>query len=221
MNFLSEDQDDMQNTLTVRWTVIPVHAPQPVLACSTCASPRPFRSSDRLRLNANGKKLDAWLIYKCTQCDKTWNRPLFERRNIREIDPATLQALQSSDAQWARRHAFDLDALRRKTSRIEVFPECVVEKTMLGACAGEGNLEIVFSVPLPSQLRLDRLLASELAISRSRLQTLDVAGALHVQPTSKDALRRPVSHGSAVHIAVETLPDRDALMLAACGANTG
>lgn len=211
----------MQNSLMVRWTVIPVHAPQPILSCSTCAAPRPFRSSDRLRLNANGKKLDAWLIYRCTQCDKTWNRTLFERRNIREIDPATLQALQSTDLQWARRHAFDIEALRRKASHIEVFPECVVHKTTIERCAGGGGLEIVFSVLLPSQLRLDRLLAGELAISRSRLQVLDAAGALRFQPARKDGLRRPVSDGSVVRIAVEALPDRNALMLAACGANTG
>lgn len=211
----------MQNSIRVRWTVIPVHAPQPVLVCSTCAAPRPFRSSDRLRLNANGKKLDAWLIYRCTQCDKTWNRTLFERRNIRAIDPETLQALQSNDPQWARHHAFDLEALRCKASRIEVFPECVVKKTVLGACTVEDRLEIVLSVPLPSQLRLDRLLASELAISRSRLQALDAAGALRFQPARKDGLRRSVSDGSVVCMSVEDLPDRDALTLAACEANTG
>lgn len=211
----------MQNSLRVRWTVIPLHAPQPVLACSTCAAPRSFRSSDRLRLNANGKKLDAWLIYKCTSCDKTWNRTLFERRPIRAIDPATLQALQSNDAAWARRHAFDLEGLRQKASRIEVFAESVVHKLMLGECNSEGSLEIVFAVPLPSQLRLDRLLASELAVSRSRLQRLDDAGALCFDPMRKDAMRRPVSHGSVVRIAVAGLPDCDALMLAACGANTG
>ncbi len=211
----------MQNSFRVRWTVIPLHAPQPILACSTCAAPRPFRSSDRLRLNANGKKLDAWLIYKCTTCDNTWNRTLFERRAIRTIDPATLQALQSNDAAWARRYAFDLEGLRHKASRIEVFPESIVHKTMLEECVGEGNLEIVFSVPLPSQLRLDRLLAGELAISRSRLQMLTVAGALCFDPMRKDALRRPVSDGSVVRISVADLPDRDALTLAACGANTG
>ncbi len=211
----------MQNSLRVRWTVIPVHAPQPVLSCSACAVPRPFRSSDRLRLNANGKKLDAWLIYRCIHCDKTWNRTLFERRNIRDIDPATLQALQSNDAQWARRHPFYLEGLRQKASRIEVFPECRVHKTVLDSCIGGGNLEIVFAAPLPSQLRLDRLLAGELLISRSRLQALDAAGALGFLPVRKDALRRPVSDGSIVRISIADLPDRDVLTLEASGANTG
>ncbi len=97
----------------------------------------------------------------------------------------------------------------------------MVQKAVLGECAGGDSLEIVFSVPLPSQLRLDRLLASELAISRSRLQALDAAGGLRFQPARKESLRRPVSDGSTVRIAIEALPDCNALMLAACGANTG
>lgn len=211
----------MHHSLMVRWTIVPSRAPQPILPCSTCGGPRPFRSSDRLRLNANGKKLDAWLIYKCTQCDKTWNRALFERRNIREIDPATLQALQSNDAQWARRHAFDLDALRRKVSHIETFPDSTVHKAVLGGNAGGDSLEIVFSVPMPSQLRLDRLLANELAISRSRLQALEAAGKVGFHPERKDALRRPASDGGVVRFAVEGLPECEALISAACGIETG
>ena len=61
--------------------------PQPWLACSRCRDIRPFRCSEKFRLNANGKRLDAWLIYRCGSCDNTWNRPVLERRNRRDIDP--------------------------------------------------------------------------------------------------------------------------------------
>src|SRR5438105_4609827 len=100
----------MSNSLRVRWTIVPRTAPQPWVACSACGSLRPFQSSGKIRLNANGKKLDAWLVYKCSACDKTWNRPLFERQNIRDISPATLAALQSNDPEWIRTQAFDLQA---------------------------------------------------------------------------------------------------------------
>ncbi|UDF31859.1 UNVERIFIED_ORG: DUF1062 domain-containing protein (plasmid) [Roseateles sp. XES5] len=207
----------MQNTLVVRWTIVPTAAPQPIIACSTCGGPRPFRSSDRLRLNANGKKLDAWLIYKCTVCDRTWNRSLFERRNIREIDPATLQALQSNDVQWARRHAFDIEALRRKVPRIEIFPESRVRKTVLSQASVWNRIEIVLSVPVQGSLRLDRLLAAELDLSRSRLQALQETGRLKAAPFHKDALRRPARDGSRIVIDVGDLPERTALSGAARG----
>ncbi|MGK6315295.1 DUF1062 domain-containing protein [Neorhizobium sp. DT-125] len=58
----------MCDILRVEWTVIPKSPPRPILSCAGCGSQRPFRSSGRIRLNASGKRLDAWLIYKCTAC---------------------------------------------------------------------------------------------------------------------------------------------------------
>lgn len=207
----------MQTFLSVRWTVVPALAPQPWIVCSTCGGPKPFRSSDRLRLNANGRKLDAWLIYKCTACDKTWNRTLFERKNVREIDPATLEALHANDGQWIRRHAFDIEAIRRKAQRVDTFADCSVHKTVLAESPAWQLLEIVLSVPLPCPLRLDRLLAAELGVSRSRLQALHEAGRLCLRPERKDALRRPAADGGYVILDVEGSAERDALGWAARG----
>ena len=97
MDFLSEDQDGMRHISEVQWTLTPKIAPQPWIACRGCGVLKPFRSSDKIRLNANGRKLDAWLIYKCVTCDNTWKRTLFERLDVRDIQPTVLEALQSND----------------------------------------------------------------------------------------------------------------------------
>jgi hypothetical protein len=70
----------MSNTVSIAWTIIAHTEPQPILNCSRCSGARPFRSSGLFRLNANGKRLDAWLIYRCAACDNAWNRTIFERR---------------------------------------------------------------------------------------------------------------------------------------------
>lgn len=123
-----EDQDNMCNVLRVQWTITPRTAPQPWLACSGCGDLRAFQASGKIRLNANGRKLDAWLIYKCLICDKSWNRPIFERQNVRDISPSVMEALQSNDPQWIRAETFNLEALRRKSQRIDEFPEFDIEK---------------------------------------------------------------------------------------------
>jgi hypothetical protein len=186
----------MCNILRVQWTIIPRIAPESWIACSGCGGLKPFQCSGKIRLNANGKKLDAWLVYKCSSCDKTWNRPIFERRNVRDINPATLNALHANDPQWIRTHAFNIDALRREAHRIDEFGNVDVHKNTLSR---EGNawtiLEIELIVPLPAGLRLDRLLAMELGISRSRLQTFQDAEKLRTDPHHKDMLRRRIKHG--------------------------
>lgn len=186
----------MCDALQVRWTITAKTAPEPWIACSGCGEPRAFRSSGKIRLNANGRRLDAWLIYNCRDCDKSWNRPLFERRNVREIDPAALAALQSNDPQWARAEAFNLDALRRKSPRIDEFPDVEIAREVVRDSHPARIIAITLVVPFPTSMRLDRLLASELAMSRPQLQSLQDQSVLRIKSDRNDALRWRVKTGT-------------------------
>ncbi|KGF66903.1 hypothetical protein LL06_25475 [Hoeflea sp. BAL378] len=186
----------MCKTLRVRWTLIPQTAPQPWIACSGCGGPRPFRCSGKIRLNANGRRLDAWLIYRCLACDKTWNRPVFERQNVRAIDPRLLEALQSNDPDWIRTLAFDVEALRRKAHRVDEFPDCAIDKEILEEPPGWTSLRIELAAPSPVDLRLDRLMAAELKIPRARLKALHESGSLRTEP--EGMLRRRIRSGTLV-----------------------
>lgn len=189
----------MSDRLFVRWTIVPRDCPRPVLACPTCGGPRPFHPSGKLRLNANGKRLDAWLIYKCDDCDRTWNRPLLERRLAADIPPADLAALRSADPAFVRRLAFDLVALRRKTSVIVQSDEPSVEKAVIGGNADATGIEIALAVPYPAGMRLDRLLAAELGLARSRIAGLADEGRLVVEGGG-NALKRPPRDGQTVRL---------------------
>ena len=200
MDFRTEDHADMCNAFEVRWTIIPRTAPRPWIACGGCGALKPFQASGKIRLNANGRRLDAWLIYKCLACDKTWNRPIFDRRNIRDIDPAVLAALQSNDPGWIRAEAFNLEALRRKAQRVDEFHDVEVARDLPQDARDWTRLTIELIVPLPVGLRLDRLLASELKISRTRLQALHDRGALRTNSGRPDILRRRIRTGTRIVI---------------------
>jgi len=205
VNFREEDQDIMCDAIQVRWTITAKTAPQPWIACSGCAGPRAFRPSGKIRLNANGRRLDAWLIYKCSDCDRTWNRPLFERQAVRKIDPAILEALQSNDPKWIRREAFNLEALKRQSPRIDEFPEVEIAKEVVRDPNAWTRIAIELVVPLPTSTRLDRLLAPELAVSRARLLALQDRGVLRIDPDRTDVLRKRVKTGMIVmlHLTAE------------------
>uniref|UniRef100_UPI0013D6948B DUF1062 domain-containing protein n=1 Tax=Enterobacter ludwigii TaxID=299767 RepID=UPI0013D6948B len=89
------------------------------------------------------------LIYKCLTCEKTWNRPIFERLIVRDFDPAVLDALQSNDPQWIRAEAFNLAALRRKSQRVDAFSEIDIEKEVLHEPPHWTTLDIALTVPFP------------------------------------------------------------------------
>jgi hypothetical protein len=202
----------MSEVLRVKWTIVPQKPPQPLLHCNRCNGTKNFRTSEKIRVNANGKRVDAWLIYKCTSCDSTWNRPILERRHVRSIDPLFLTALRANDPKLARRIAFDAEDLRHRVGRLEEFNDVVVLKTVLSeSIAPTRLLEVLCVVPHRIALRMDRLLAAELHLSRSRVQSLEKSGELVVFPRGSRVLRRSVRDGMRLMI---NLPAHDANLIA-------
>jgi hypothetical protein len=190
----------MSDVLRVQWTIIPRTAPQPWLNCNRCGGVRRFRTSDKIRVNANGKRLDAWLIYRCISCDNTWNRPILERQHVRTIDPEFLMSLRANEPALARRLASDVEELKRRAARVEAFDDVlVIRKVLLENTLPLRRLEILCAVPQPTALRVDRLLAAELHWSRSRIQRMERAGELVVLPAGS-RLRRAVRDGTRLVI---------------------
>jgi hypothetical protein len=208
----------VSDIICVLWTIVPCIAPRPWLGCSACGQVKPFCSSDKIRLNANGRRLDAWLIYKCATCEATWNRPVIERQPVKSLDPGLLAALQANDPALVRRLAFDVVTLRRKCVRLETFADALVRREV----ASEGarpcrRLELRLAAPESIGLRLDRLLARELGVMRRRIRELDETGRLEISPDGRRALRRPVRDRAGVLLDLASEADGEAIAAAAMG----
>jgi hypothetical protein len=203
----------MSGTLRIHWAIAPVTAPRPLINCNRCGGVKAYRCSEKFRVNANGKCIDVWLIYRCVDCDSSWNFGIFERCNRRDIEPALLQALEGNDPALARRHAFDVVALRRQVGRVEECREVDVRKQVIGTILESTTiLQLCVSVGVPTSLRLDRLLANELGISRSRLQALQERRSLVVEPACAKALRKPVRDGATILIDLAGQSDREEII---------
>lgn len=181
-------EDLVVPTPCVTWRVLPLRTPHVLRGCPRCNGQRPFASSDRFRVNASGRKLDVWLIYRCVECDFTWNLTVLERATPESIGAARLAAFHRNDTALAWSCAFDAALLRRAGARSEPATPVRVERGALP----EGPAALRFTLPLPVQIRLDRLLAQELGVARSRLSELVEEGR---------ALRRPVFDGQLVLLA--------------------
>jgi hypothetical protein len=208
----------MAGLLRIRWAIAPKTAPRPHINCNRCGDLKAYCCSGKFRVNANGKRIDAWLIYRCIDCSNSWNFGILERCNRRDIDPALLQALESNDPALARRHAFDAVALRSRIGRVEEFPDVAVQKQTLGdRPENTTTLELQLGLEVPISLRLDRLLASELGISRSRLQALEETRLLVAGPDGAKALRKSAREGTTIRINLSGEADRQAIISAASG----
>ncbi|PDQ20314.1 hypothetical protein CN311_14710 [Mesorhizobium sanjuanii] len=208
----------MSSILRILWAIAPKTAPRPHINCNRCGAFKAYHCSGKFRVNANGKRIDAWLIYRCIDCDNSWNFGVLERRNRRDIEPALLHALEGNDPALARRHAFDVVALRSRVGRVEEFPDVTIRKEALDDRPEKTTaLELQLELEMPTSLRLDRLLAGELGISRSRLQSWEDKRLLIVAPDGAKALRRPARPGTVIRVDLAGEADSDAIVSAAGG----
>jgi hypothetical protein len=154
----------------------------------------------KFRTNAQKKRLDVWLIYRCSQCDETWNLPIHERIAIDDIAPDTFQAIAHNDPAVAQRYAFDRARLARYGLQVEESCAVAVRKVLRNGRQEDAALiEIALALSSPCRIRLDRLLASKLGISRNQLRTLHERGALRASGAARP-LRSPIADGQCVSI---------------------
>ena len=202
----------IQDVLRVRWQVTPLEPPRVWRHCGQCGAKRPFRSSGKFRSNAQKKRLDVWLIYHCDVCGRTWNYPLIERRPVGEIAPPLFQALARNDVETAHRFAGDVARLRTYADRVEPCADIRVAKSIIsGTATAPGKLIIVLALSCPCDLRLDRLLARELALSRNALRVLHQSRRLTVSPERRASLRHAVRDGQRIAIDLRALSDDDGM----------
>ena len=190
----------MHQSLRVTWRVTPLQPPLVRRHCSRCSGETPFACSMKFRTNAQKKRIDVWLIYRCSACDEVWNLPILERVGVGEIAPDAFDAVARNDAALARRHAFDRTRLMRHGT-IEELPGISIRKSQEEVCALQaGAITIVLALALPCGLRLDRLLTRGLGISRAQVGWLHDTGALCLSPAVRKALRSPVVDGQSIAI---------------------
>ncbi len=183
----------MTDRLCVRWTLNPAHPPRPLRHCPACGAAKPFASSGKVRLNANGRKLDAWLIYRCIDCETTWLRRLLDRCPVHRIPEAELEAMEQSAPVWVRRHEFDLTGLKKEARAFAPDEDVrVVKPARPPLEAPPAAIGLHLCVSSPTGLRLDRFLSRELPISRTGLRSRQANGGLSVAPAGGNGLRRQI-----------------------------
>lgn len=193
----------MPETLRVTWRVTPLQPPLVRRHCSRCAAARAFACSLKFRTNAQKKRLDVWLIYRCSACAEVWNLPIFERAAVGDIE--AFDAIAHNDPALAQRYAFDRTRLARHGVPLE-SPEVSIRKTRLGGCADMAPaIVIALALAAPCGLRLDRLLANGLGIGRTQLDRLLIAGALSLSPATRKGVRGPIVDGQAIAIDLAAL----------------
>ena len=183
-------------SIAVCWRIIPLSTPHVLRHCGKCGTNRRFASSDKFRVNAQQRKVDVWLVYKCLVCAQTWNCTIVTRQTPEDIGEALYQRFVRNDRKLAWHYAFDAAMPRRAGVRVDATVDVRVEQDGLPSVVGLArSQQIRLALDYPCTLRLDRLLAEVLQVPRARIHRWYEHGLLQVEPVEKHPLRKPIRHG--------------------------
>lgn len=83
--------------LSGAFRMVPTDTYTIVRGCAGCGGKSTYRCADRFRVNANGKRLDVWLIYRCERCKHTYNLPVYSRALRDALSAEEYRALLAND----------------------------------------------------------------------------------------------------------------------------
>lgn len=103
----------------ITWELHALFAPKALRHCRKCGCKTAFACSGRFRVNAQKKYLDVWLIYKCSDCDSTWNLTIFSRVKAGSLSPRLLERFYQNDPALAEAYSMDAELLVKNDAEIQ------------------------------------------------------------------------------------------------------
>lgn len=88
--------------------------------CSGCGRKTHFVNSKKFRVNANGNKLDVWLIYRCVKCRHTYNLTIYERKRASAISKEEYERFLCNDEELAEMYGRDIQLFKRNKAEISL-----------------------------------------------------------------------------------------------------
>ncbi len=158
------------------WDVKAKNTPLLKKKCSHCNSNR-FQCSDKFRLNAQKKNIDIWLIYRCVQCNNTYNMTLFSRIRTESISRDLFNKLLENNTEIAWQYAFSQDMIRKNNAEADgesVEYEILYDDLLIEDLMKSDNDRISFQIrcSFDFSLRVSTVIRTCLGLSSSQLNLL-------------------------------------------------
>lgn len=156
------------------YRIIPNTPYQVIRYCSGCNCKAVYISTGEFRVNANGNKIDVWLIYQCEKCKHTYNLSIYERVRPDEIKDKYSRFL-ANDMDLAFQYGTSKALFMKNRAEINLKEENF-HVEYLGEEVEEDKAKaqtIILENPYQLKIRTDKIAAQLLGLARSKVKLLE------------------------------------------------
>lgn len=165
----------MSYSKKTEYVMIPQESFSVIRSCAGCNTKTNYRNTKRFRINANGNKLDVWLIYQCEKCKHTLNLTIYERQKATSIPQSEYMRFLNNDEELAEQYGRDFQFFQK--NKAEVDTEAITyrfvklhETEPESTCRQKALINI--QNPYRLKIRPEKQIAEVLSLSRSQVKKL-------------------------------------------------
>lgn len=176
---------------TLEYKILPVETFKIRRLCARCGCKQIFINKQHFRVNANGSKLDVWMIYGCEKCGHTYNLPIYERINRTKIPKQEYDKFMSNDKNLIFQMGTDKTIFSKNRAEIardnilyELVPMTDKKADFEVTSKGKTLINLVNTSDIP--VRTDKVVAAIFNITRSEAKKLlsNESISVHMERTS-------------------------------------
>lgn len=175
----------------IEYEIVPLESLSIIRNCSGCGKKSTFKNTKRFRVNANGNRLDVWLIYQCDKCKHTYNLTIYEREKVSSLPEKEYLCFLDNDEELAEMYGRNYQLFKRNRAEIDLESISYQYARLKGISNGtnhEQPVEIVIHNPCGLKIRLEKQIAKVLSLSRSQVKKMTELGDITVQIVSPQVI---------------------------------
>ncbi len=169
----------------IEYRVIPEESFEILRNCAGCGCKATFHNTNSFRVNANGNKVDVWLIYQCVRCKHTSNLTIYERRSPKSILQDEYEKFLSNSKELAFEYGTNSQFFAR--NRVEVDWSHIKYAFKRETSLMDGNEQLfhkgdllVISNSYLLKIRSDKIVSEILNVTRSKMKEMERLGIINV-----------------------------------------
>lgn len=158
----------------IEYEIVPTKCFKVIRNCSGCGTKAQYINTKRFRVNANGNKLDVWLIYQCEKCKHTFNLAIYERQKPASVPKEEYNRFLCNDEELAEEYGKSFQFFKRNKAEIDsgTVEYQFIKKQETKSNDTSKQVKLIIHNPYGLKLRPEKQIAEVLGISRSNVQRL-------------------------------------------------